>query len=43
MMTVRKESIAPVHPDCNAASPLSLMGFSDWRLHRIFALDGAVS
>ncbi|MGF6871681.1 hypothetical protein OKW35_001139 [Paraburkholderia sp. MM5477-R1] len=42
-MMVRKESIAPVHPDCHAASPLSLMGFADWRLHRIFALEGMVS
>jgi hypothetical protein len=42
-MMVGKESIAPVHPDCHAALPLSLMGFADWHLHRIFALGGAVS
>jgi hypothetical protein len=42
-MMVREESIAPVHPDFCAAAPLSLMGFADWCLHRIFALEGAVS
>jgi len=35
----RKVKIAAVHPDFGAASPLSLMGCSDWRPNRKRALE----
>lgn len=36
-----KVKIAPVHPDFGAAllAPGSLMGFADWLLHRLHALE----